>query len=219
MPALASLCRCAILTGIVGLGCAKGSETQLDVPTEGDAAVFDSTFGDTGGDTARPDTGGDTHPGETRPLFDSDLFCGDLGVPNTCDKVIDVGSVPLAGTRKVFGNIPVDGGDLWYKVTFENVEDVTAHPHVALAAPEAGKSAFVFEVMKSCAKDTFTCGNEDAPSAKLTDFELSYPDATASEDSDAFVPLPFGPGGTVYVRVFRSGAAPDCTGFVLNISN
>src|SRR3982751_718458 len=99
-----SITRFTIVAAIVGLGCAKGSETQLDVP-EGDAAAFDATFGDTGGDAARPDTGGDTHVGETRPLFDSDLFCGDLGVPNTCDKVIDVGSVPLAGTRKVFGNL------------------------------------------------------------------------------------------------------------------
>jgi hypothetical protein len=120
----------------------------------------------------------------------------------------------------VSGNIPLTAGDIWYRVTFEKLDDPSAHPRILLEGVDAGGPGFRFELVKSCAREALTCGpKEDASTAKLTDYEGSYEDAAPGETGDAFVPIALGAGGVVYIHVFRSGAATDCAGFSLKLTN
>lgn len=210
----------SLVATAIAVGCATGADAPSEVPAvDSGGPSTDSSFADAGGDGGK-DGSLDGKPGDTKPLFDSDLFCGDVGLTNSCDRVTDLGSVPLGGSGGTAGNIPLTGGDVWYKLTFESLDNPAAHPHIELDGPDGG-FGFRFEVVQSCAREAFTCGEtEEASPSKLTEFENSYADATAADDSDAFVPITLGPGGVVYVRVYRSGSTPTaCDGYTLKISN
>ncbi|MEO7093510.1 MAG: hypothetical protein ABI175_09685 [Polyangiales bacterium] len=216
----------ALAAGAIAVGCATGSEQPAEVPPTETGPGGDSTFGDggadSGGDTAAIDSKGtDGKTGDTKPLFDSDLFCGDIGAANTCDKVIDLGTAPLGGSGATKGNIPLTGGDVWYKVAFEGLDNPAAHPKIVLEGPPVG-IGFRFEVLKSCAREPFTCGaTEDALPSKLTEFEGSYEDSAVGDTSDdAFVPIALGAGGAIYIRVYRPAGAPtNCDGYTLKVTN
>ncbi len=192
----------------------------------GDSGKSDSTIGADARlpDGALIDTGKPSGDGahDTISLFDTELVCDDAGTFNTCDSVTDLGSIAIGSTKSVDGNVPLKGGDVWYKVTFDGYTDTKARPHIAITGP-TGAFGFHFEITKSCGREAFTCGEtEDATSTSLTSFESTYTDAAPPDDpdADAFVPLPFGTGGVMYLRVFRSGGTPtDCKGFTLDLSN
>lgn len=217
--AVASL---AVASVAGALGCASGEEaTILEDAGRGDTTGFDATLPD----GARPDTiGVDTKVGDgahdTISLFDTELTCDDAGVVNTCDLVTDLGSVALGATRSVDGNVPLKGGDVWYKVKFESLDDTKARPHISITGP-TGSFGFKFEVTKSCSHEALQCGDaEDASTTSLTTYEGAYDDAATPENPDAFIPMSVGDAGTVYLRIFRFGTTPTrCDGFSLTLSN
>jgi hypothetical protein len=220
---LLAIVSAAFTAGAIAVGCATGGDQPAEVPSTetGPGPGTDSSSVEVGGDAATDSKGSDGKTGDTKPLFDSDLFCGDIGVANTCDRVIDLGTAPLGGSGATAGNLPLTGGDIWYKVTFDGLDDPAAHPKIVLEGTDAGLG-FRFEVLKSCAREAFTCGTgEDASPSKLTQFEGSYEDAAPGDTSgDAFVPIALGPGGVVYIRVYRATATPtNCDGFTLKVTN
>lgn len=204
------------LVAIAALGCATaGEDPGTPIITKHDGG-HDGTFGDgTVGDGSGHDGG---------PLFEGGTLCGDVGSGNTCEAVTDLGSIAVGDKKTASGNVPLSGGEVWYRVTFLTLENPKAHPHVVLSGPDAG-FGFLFEVVASCAREDLACGaGEDASSAKTTDFEDEYaPDDAAdgaTSGGDAFIPITLGKDGTIYLRVFRTGGTPTaCDGFTLDISN
>jgi hypothetical protein len=204
---------------VVDVGCATaGSDPEAEFT--GDGGKKDSSFGDgTVGD------GGPDSNKESGPIFDAGGLCGDLGAPNTCETVSDLGTLALGDKKSIKGNINPPTGDAWFKVTFASLDDLTAHPHVVITGPTTG-FGFHFEVVNGCtAKVDLACGaGEDASSADVTEFEDKWATDPSSDggvpDGDAIIPLSVGADGTVFIRVFRVGGAPtSCDGFDLEISN
>jgi len=211
--------------GFVGFapGCANGNgEDELVDNLPRTDAGKDGTIKDTGGggDGGGDDSGGgkDTGPPDTGPT------CGDIGTNNTCETVTDLGSFALGSVKTFPGNMPIAGGDVWFKATFESLGDPTVHPRISLKGAGAG-AEFQFEALKSCSKEAFNCGNEGTTGAKITEFEATYatdPDASDTGDpggDGAVVPITLGTGDAVYIRVFRKGTASSCDGFTITISN
>lgn len=206
---------------VVAYGCATASQDAGDPNGTGkhDSSAHDGTYGDGGGG----DVGGPDGTGRDGPLFESGPLCGDLGAPNTCEKVEDLGTFAVGDKKSIKGNVNIGGGDVWYKVTFGGLDNPAGHPHIVLSGPDAG-FGFLFEVVKTCHLEDLACGPGEGISAKLTDFEVKWaPDPAAdggTPSGDAIVPLTIGVDGAILVRVFRTGGAPTaCDGFTLDISN
>ena len=216
MPAL----RCLLVAcACVALGCATAG-TDPEAEFTGDGGHKDSSFGD--------GSGGDTPEGDGReggPIFDAGGLCGDLGAPNTCETVNDLGTMALGDKKSTKGNVNASG-EVWYKVKFASLDDLAAHPHVTISTT-ATSIAFHFEIVNGCtSKVDLACGaGEDASSADVTEFEDKWATDPAADggipDGDAIIPLSVGADGTVFIRVFRIGPTPipACDGFDLEISN
>ena len=216
--------RCALVMafGVAAFGCATaGSDPEAQF-TGGDGGHHDSTFGDgTVGD-------GQGDGREGGPIFDAGPLCGDLGAPNTCETMNDLGTLALGDKKSVTGNVNAGTGDVWYKVTFASLDDLTVHPHVIITGPPASAGyGFHFEVVNGCtAKVDLACGaGEDASSADVIEFEDKWATDPAADggvpDGDAIIPLSVGASGTVLIRVFRVGdkTPSGCDGFTLDVSN
>ncbi len=215
---VAIVCALASVLGIGWLGCATGDEQVEAVPQKG------SDGGASGSDTGGPggDSGGSS---DTAPPL-----CGEVGVPNGCATAIDLGTIPLGGAKAASNALPLVGGELWFKVTFEKLEQLAAHPRIRLTAKDPGLSV---TVVRTCAGETFSCGGGDASSsARLREFEVSYalvdPTADAGEGDalgpdptnveDAFVPVSKFVPSPVYFKVARNGGATGCD-FTVDLSN
>lgn len=207
----------ALLAGLF-FACATGDVTEDDPVNVTDSG--------TGNDGAVKDTGKDG--GEA-----GSGACTGAAPANTCAAPIDVGTVAVGKTETRDLTLAPANRDLWFKITFGGLGDRAAHPHVKLAADAA---AFLqMEIVKGCAAgQQLNCGAEDAMSAVTTEFESSYaagagvgPDDAGDPTDDAdlseagvFTPLPLGPGGVLYVRVFRKLGAPGpCAPLTLTVSN
>lgn len=197
------------------VACATGEGNEL--PPTGDGAVVpDSGSGDGGA----KDAGGD-----------SGAVCADAAGPTTCTAPIDVGTIGLGKSKTAGATLAPNSNDAWFKITFEKLDDVTAHPRVVLGGATA--SSLLLEVSKNCTGARLYCGDEDAPAATVTEFEAKYGQGAGDgggdtgDDSDpatieagVFTPLSFGPGGVVYVRAFRKTGAPGpCAPFQLTVTN
>jgi hypothetical protein len=218
MPVFA---RCLLLLPIAAsaLACATAGDDP-EAKITGDSGHHDSTFGDgTAGD-------GQGDGREAGPIFDAGPVCGDLGAPNTCETVTDLGTIALGDKKSVTGNVSLTASpaEVWYKVAFAALDDLKAHPHVVITGGSASWG-FHFEIINGCTRVDLACGaGEDASSADITDFEDKWATDPASDggvpDGDAIIPLTVGAGGTIYIRVFRVGGDPTgCDGFDLEISN
>lgn len=203
--------------GAAWLGCAGGDEDIEGVPKRKlppDVSVNTDDTG--GGDDTTPS--GDGGGGDTSK---PPLCTGEVGTPNACATAIDLETLAVGATKSVSNGLPVSGGDLWYKVKFDTLDNTAAHPHVTLTSTDP---AIVLEVVKSCAGETLGCGDEDAFAVRIKDFEGAYradPDAEGPYESgtDAFIPMTVGDNGTVYVRVYRTTGAPSACDFKLDLSN
>jgi hypothetical protein len=197
------------------VACATGEGNEL--PPNGDGSVaHDSGSGDGG----VKDVGGDAA-----------VTCTDAAAPTTCTSPIDVGTIALGKSSTASATLGPNANDAWFKITFGQLDDVNAHPHVVLGGASA--SSLLLEVSKNCTGARLSCGEEDAPAATVTEFEAKYLQGAGDaggdtgEDADptmteagVFVPITFGAGGVVYVRVFRKTGAPGpCAPFQLTVTN
>jgi len=203
---------CAL--GAAWLGCAAGDEQVEGAPKRKLPPDTGISTEDTGGG------GGDTGGGGT-DTAKPPLCTGEVGTPNECASATDLGTIAVGATQTVTNALPEKGGDLWFKLQFETLDNTSAHPHLVLTSTDA---AIVLEVVKTCSGDTLGCGDEDAFATRIKDFEAVYradPDAdgTYTAGTDAFVPMTVGESGTVYVRVYRTTGTPSACDFKLDISN
>jgi len=205
--------------GLAWLGCAAGDDEVEGQPkrnTGDTSGLLDETTtppGDGGG-------GGDGAPGDGAKPF---ACTGDVGTPNSCAAAIDLGTIAVGAKKNTADSLPLTGGDRWFKVKFETLENTAAHPRIKITSSDA---ALVLEVTKSCSGDTVACGDEDAFAVRIKDYEVVYradPSADAEPGSDAtadaFLPIVVGDGGTVYIRVFRTSGMPSGCNFQLDVSN
>ncbi len=220
----AAMCAIPCVLGLAWAGCATaesvdGSPTKplRDSGTGGDSASGDAGDGGGGGDSG-----------------DGGVLCGETSTPNACATAIDLGTVNLGGKNTASGGVPVSGGDVWYKITFDGLADLAAHPKIVLTSDD---EALAFEVVRSCAGERIMCAGGDE-ATKIKEFEVAYrpttgddagpgPDPDASGDAiteagtpaGVFVPITVGDKGTVYVRVYRSTGVPKACDFDLDVSN
>lgn len=195
--------------GLAWLGCATAGSDVDAVPKRppkedtGSTSVDDAIVTD-------PDGGG---PLCTNPTATS----------NSCATATDLGSIAGGGTKTVDEGIAAVAGDLWYKVTFGDLEKLTAHPRVVLTASDPN---IFMEVNKTCAGELAACGEEGSTATKVKDYEVRYtwdaevaPEAGGPE-AGVFKPIQVGEGGSVYIHVFRApeAAKTGCT-FKLEITN
>ncbi len=199
------------------IACATGDQ---NAPTDNGDAVVTPT--DAHFDGAKTDGGGES--GACTP-----------SAPTTCATPTDLGTVTLGQTITASATIAPTANDAWFKVTFDKLADLSAHPHITLDS--AAASLLWLEVARDCSGAHLACSQEGSQSATITEFESTYavPDAgdagEAGDDGavdpgadpdagDAFMPLSFGAGGVAYVRAFRKAGAPGpCAPLQLTISN
>jgi hypothetical protein len=205
---------CAL--GMSWLGCAAGDE-EVDGTPKRKPGV--DTGGGGGGDDTGNGGGTDGGPGvDTGPR---PLCPGEVGTPNACATATDLGSIAVGASKNIADAVPDKGGDLWFKVKFDTLENTAAHPRITLTGTDPG---IVLEIVKSCAGETLGCGDEDAFAVRIKDFEAVYRADPAADGgyeagSDAFIPMTVGDGGTVYIRVYRTSGTPSGCDFKLDISN
>ncbi len=164
---------CAIAAGWAG--CATADEevegTPRKNPGGGDTAGGGDGDdpGDDGGGAGDGSGGGEGGGGEGGG---AGSVCTDASRPNSCADATDVGKIALGTKKSVSASVPPTGGDLWFKITYENLADRKAHPRVQITP---GDTPLAFQVVKNCAAEEFMCG-EEAPtkSSKVKDFELQY---------------------------------------------
>lgn len=223
LPPSAWLTRCSrlalVVAGALGayafVACATGDANEPPSTTDG-SVVHDSGSGDGGAKDSQGDTA---------------AACTDAAAPTTCTSPIDVGTIGLGKSSKASATLAPTSNDAWFKITFDKLDDLSAHPHIVLAGASA--SSLLLEISKNCTGARLTCGDEDAPASTVTEFEAKYAPGEVDgggdtgEDADptmteagVFTPLSFGPGGVVYVRVFRKTGAPGpCAPFQLTVTN
>jgi hypothetical protein len=187
---------------------------------------------DTTDDLSRVDGGVRPSDGGTKDAADTleaAPACGDASPANTCAAPVDLGTIALGDSKTVDVTIDPKSDALWFKITFDKLDALSAHPHVTLDATAA--SVLQLQIAKSCAGEPIFCGDEDAASTSVAEFESSYspeagadPDATGDDsgasDAGVFAPITLGPGGVVYVHVFRKAGAPGpCAPMTLKVSN
>jgi hypothetical protein len=214
----AALVVAGALAAYAFVACATGDSNEpAPTPTSDGAVVHDTGSHDAGA----KDGGGDAAPA-----------CNDAAAPTTCTSPIDVGKIGLGKSSTVDATLAPNSNDAWFKITFDKLDDVSAHPHVVLGGATA--SALLLEVSKNCTGARLSCGEEDAtPASTVTEFEAKYlpgagdGGADVGDDSDpatieagVFAPIELGAGGVIYVRVFRKAGAPGpCAPFQLAVTN
>ncbi len=195
--------------GLAWLGCATAGEDVDAAPKRPPKA--DTGIGSTDEtSTPNPDGGGA-------------LCTNPTAASNSCATATDLGTLNAGGTKTLDEGIAEVAGDLWYKVTFADLEKVAAHPRVLLTSPDAN---VFMEVNKTCAGELAACGEEGTTATKVKDYEVRYawdagvaPEAGGPE-AGVFKPIQVGEGGSVYIHVFRAPDGPKtgCT-FKLEITN
>lgn len=225
---IAAMCALPCVLGLAWAGCATAGDVD-DVPPK---PIRDSGVG--GGDGSN-DGGGSGDGGGGDGGGGDGSVCGPTSTPNACTSATDVGTVSLAGKSTASGAVPLTGGDLWYKITFDGLGDLAAHPKIVLTSAD---DAIAFEVVRSCAGERVSCGDEGGEASGVREYEVAYrpaagddagpgpdPDASGDAVSEAgveagvFAPIPVGDKGTVYLRVYRKAGAPKACAFELQISN
>jgi hypothetical protein len=211
--------------GLVWLGCATADEEVDATPKR--APRDSGVLVDEDGNIIVPD--GSDGDGMIFPTDDSGgpLCPGKTATPNSCAAPTDVGTISAGGMKTIEESIAATAGDLWYKVTFGDLEKTTAHPSIKLVATDKN---IVMEVNKSCAGEGVPCMDMAGTARNITHYEVTYswdaevPAADAAEDetgdSGKFKPIEVGDGGVVYVHVYRNttGAKTGCS-FKLEITN
>jgi hypothetical protein len=194
------------------VGCAT-ADTEVDVAPKRpprDSSADETSTGDEV--SIDPDGGGPLCPGKT-------------ATPNSCAAATDLGTINAGAVKNVEDGIAAVAGDIWYKVTFADLEKLTAHPRIVLSSADAN---IFLEVNKTCAGELATCGEEGSTATKVKDYEVRYTwDGGMPEDktevgpeAGVFKPIQVGEMGTVYIRVYRGsdGAKTGCN-FKLDITN
>lgn len=209
------------------IGCATADEEVDAVPKK----TRDGSVDDTGGGGDDSGGGSETAAPDTAPP----PVCGETGVPNSCAAAVDLGLITPGDKKSVTNSVPIAGGDMWFKVTFTGLSDLTAHPHIKLTAKDTG---IYLNVVKTCTGEAFSCGDPpdaggvaSSTSQQLRDFEVSYaltdPDAgdggtgpdPDSGAEDAFVPISSFVPGTVYFKVTRTASKATSCDFTVDVSN
>jgi hypothetical protein len=159
--------------------------------------------------------------------------CHDLGRSRACGTATALGTMPLGGSASPSGNLPVGGAENWFSVTFQGEGNKSYHPKIVLSG---NGSEFKMDVLSGCPGQggAMACGEAGTTSASTLTWEVSNSGGDANgvgcgdtsrtcnscNCSSPWAPVPaVGNGGTVFIRVFRSGGAVTCDTFTLTISN
>ena len=201
--------------GLAWTGCATAGSEVDAVPKR---APRDSANDET---TIIDDDGGVIVPGDGGEL------CTKATTMNTCATAIESGAVGVGGTKTMNEGIG-STGDLWYKVQFDELTKLTAHPRIVLTSTDPN---IVMEVVKTCAGEVEMCGDEDAMARNIKEYENKYTwdggvindgavdEAGGGAEAGLFVPISVGTAGAVYVHVFRAPGAKTSCDFKLEITN
>jgi hypothetical protein len=158
-------------------------------------------------------------------MYQNGCECHDLGHSRTCSGATGLGPVPLGAMFQVMGNLPQMGAENWFSTTFQGEGDKAYHPKISLAGTG---SEFKMDVLSGCPGQggAMACGEGNgAVSTGTLAWEVAYsggdpPGPNDKEGKPNWTPIgAVGNGGTVLIRVFRSGGAVTCDAFTLTISN
>jgi hypothetical protein len=163
--------------------------------------------------------------------FNDGCECADQNKARQCAGATSLGTVPIGGMFTAQGNLPGAGVENWFSVNFQSNTSTSYHPKVTLSTNPS--SAFKFDVLTSCAlSSTEQCGETASQkSTGDTTWEMSYtggdptggggvcPSNTGNCSTPFVAIAPVGPGGTVSIRVYRTGPTVSCDTYTLTISN
>lgn len=221
---MAAVCVLPTMLAAGWIGCATADEEVDAVPKK----PRDGSVDDTGGGDEDSGGGTETSAPDTMPP----PICGETGVPNSCSAAVDLGLLTPGDKKTVTNSVPIAGGDMWFKVTFTGLDDLTVHPHIKLTAKDTG---IYLNVVKTCTGESFSCGDDpdaggvsSSTSQQLRDFEVSYaltgvdggpgPDPDSGAE-DAFVPISSFFPSTVYFKVTRTATKATSCDFTVDLSN
>ena len=133
---------------------------------------------------------------------------------HSCSGPTDLGTVNIGGSMARSSNLPPQGDEDWYVVTFAANTNVMYHPHVFFTSNPGDVSRF--DILSACGTGLDCMGGQ---TTSLTDWEVRYTGGDPA--SPGFAPVPaVGSAGRILIRVYRiSATGPGCASYAFTVSN